>query len=127
MLPAWLRNSFTVNRCLRRTGFGFGWMVFQALFMRDMAGGSYSRSLACTIPELLPMNLLMTGMVPTMMILRMLLGRGDDPTTVAFWFVTRRLSGAPSYPEQQPISWCSTTPEWPRTCCRPRPMNWTSC
>src|SRR5271170_6881811 len=25
-------------------GFGFGWMVFQALFMRDMAGGSYSRS-----------------------------------------------------------------------------------
>ncbi len=45
-------------------GFGFGWMVFQALFMRDMVGGSYIRSLTSTfIPELLSMNLLMTGMV----------------------------------------------------------------
>jgi hypothetical protein len=25
-------------------GFAFGWMVFQALFMRDMFGGSYPRS-----------------------------------------------------------------------------------
>ena len=29
-------------------GFALGWMVFQALFMREMAGGSYSRSLAST-------------------------------------------------------------------------------
>jgi hypothetical protein len=63
-------------------------MVFQALFMRDMVGGSYIRSLTSTfIPELLSMNLLMTGMVPTMMILKTLLGRGADPTTAAFWFV----------------------------------------
>src|SRR5713226_2090557 len=69
-------------------GFAFGWMVFQALFMRDMAGGSYPRSLASTfIPELLSMNLLMTGMVPTMMILQTQLGRGADPTTAVFWFV----------------------------------------
>ena len=69
-------------------GFAFGWTVFQALFMRDMVGGSYIRSLTSTlIPELLSMNLLMTGMVPTMMILKMLLGRGADPTTAAFWFV----------------------------------------
>jgi hypothetical protein len=69
-------------------GFGFGWMVFQALFMRDMVGGSYIRSLASTfIPELLSMNLLMTGMVPTMMILKTQLCRGADPTTAAFWFV----------------------------------------
>ena len=27
-------------------GFAFGWTVFQALFMRDMAGGSYARSLS---------------------------------------------------------------------------------
>jgi hypothetical protein len=26
-------------------GFAFGWMIFRALFMREMAGGSYSRSL----------------------------------------------------------------------------------
>jgi hypothetical protein len=69
-------------------GFGFGWMVFQALSMRDMVGGSYIRSLTRTsIPELLSMNLLMTGMVPTMMILKSQLGRGADPTTAAFWFV----------------------------------------
>jgi hypothetical protein len=69
-------------------GFAFGWMVFQALFMRDMFGGSHPRSIARTfIPELLSMNLLMAGMVPTMMILQMQLGRGADPTTAAFWFV----------------------------------------
>ena len=27
-------------------GFGFGWSIFQALFMRDMVGGSYTRSLS---------------------------------------------------------------------------------
>jgi hypothetical protein len=69
-------------------GFAFGWTVFQALFMRDMAGGSYPRSLARTfIPELLSMNLLMAGMVPTMKILQTQLGRGADPTTAAFWFI----------------------------------------
>ncbi|HEY2538936.1 MAG TPA: DUF4396 domain-containing protein [Stellaceae bacterium] len=69
-------------------GFAFGWTVFQALFMRDMVGGSYTRSLTSTfLPELLSMNLLMTGMVATMMILRTQLGRGADPTTAAFWFV----------------------------------------
>src|SRR5664279_1587744 len=34
-------------------GFAFGWTIFQALFMRDMVGGSYPRSLSSTfIPEL---------------------------------------------------------------------------
>ena len=69
-------------------GFALGWMVFQALFMREMAGGSYSRSLASTfIPELLSMNLLMAGMVPTVMALRMLIAFGADPLTPAFWFL----------------------------------------
>ena len=46
-------------------GFGVGWTIFQALFMRDMAGGSYSRALRQTfIPEFLSMNALMAGMVP---------------------------------------------------------------
>src|SRR5882757_2327280 len=49
-------------------GFAFGWTIFQALFMRDMAGGSYLRALSSTfISELLSMNLLMAGMVPTVM------------------------------------------------------------
>jgi hypothetical protein len=69
-------------------GFGFGWTVFQALFMRDMAGGSYFRSLKMTFaPELMSMNLLMTGMLPTMMILRKFVVSAGDPLTPNFWFV----------------------------------------
>jgi hypothetical protein len=69
-------------------GFAFGWTVFQALFMRDMAGGSYLRSLKSTFaPELLSMNLLMTGMLPTVMILRRCVASAGDPLTPNFWFV----------------------------------------
>jgi hypothetical protein len=69
-------------------GFGFGWTVFQALFMRNMAGGSYPRSLKMTfVPELLSMNLLMTGMLPTVMLLRMFVTSAGNPMTPDFWFV----------------------------------------
>jgi hypothetical protein len=70
-------------------GFAFGWTIFQALFMRDMAGGSYRRSLTGTfMAELLSMNLLMAGMVPTVMALRRLVGpAAADPLTPSFWFV----------------------------------------
>lgn len=69
-------------------GFAFGWAIFQALFMRDMAGGSYRLSLARTfVPELLSMNLLMAGMIPTMMILRTRIPPAAEPTTPSFWFV----------------------------------------
>jgi hypothetical protein len=69
-------------------GFSFGWTIFQALFMRDMAGGSYRRALAGTfVSELLSMNLLMAGMVPTVMILRRHIASAADPMTPSFWFV----------------------------------------
>jgi hypothetical protein len=69
-------------------GFGFGWTIFQALFMRDMAGGSYRRSLADTfIAELLSMNFLMAGMVPTVMTLRRHIPSAADPLSPSFWFV----------------------------------------
>ncbi len=69
-------------------GFAFGWTIFQALFMRDMAGGSYRRALASTfISELLSMNLLMAGMVPTVMTLRAYIPAAADPATPSFWFV----------------------------------------
>ena len=69
-------------------GFAFGWTIFQALFMRDQAGGSYRRALTTTFtPELLSMNLLMAGMVPTMMILMSRIPSGSDPMTPNFWFV----------------------------------------
>ena len=69
-------------------GFAFGWTIFQALFMRDMAGGSYSRALASTfMSELLSMNFLMAGMIPTVMTLRRYVPSADNPLTPNFWFV----------------------------------------
>jgi hypothetical protein len=69
-------------------GFAFGWTIFQALFMRGMAGGSYARSLRNTfMSELLSMNLLMAGMVPTVMTLKKLLPSAADPAKPSFWFV----------------------------------------
>jgi Domain of unknown function (DUF4396) len=69
-------------------GFGFGWTIFQALFMRGSSGGSYRSALANTfVPELLSMNLLMAAMVPTVMTLRTLIASANDPATPQFWFV----------------------------------------
>jgi hypothetical protein len=69
-------------------GFAFGWTIFQALFMRDMSGGSYRRALADTfIAELLSMNFLMAGMVPTVMTLRRHIPSAADPLNPSFWFV----------------------------------------
>lgn len=69
-------------------GFGFGWSIFQALFMRGMAGGSYRRSLTSTFfPELLSMNCLMAGMVPMMTWAMKIVPSGRDPSNPAFWFI----------------------------------------
>ncbi len=69
-------------------GFGFGWSIFQALFMRGMAGGSYRRSLTSTFfPELLSMNCLMAGMVPVMTWAIKTVPAGRDPSNPAFWFI----------------------------------------
>jgi hypothetical protein len=70
-------------------GFAFGWTIFQALFMRNsMPGGSYRRALASTfVPELLSMNFLMAGMMPTVMVLRRYIEAAENPASPAFWFV----------------------------------------
>src|SRR5215467_5453752 len=69
-------------------GFAFGWTIFQAVFMRDMVGGSYARALKGTfISELLSMNLLMAGMVPTVAALRSGIPAAAHPTAPSFWFV----------------------------------------
>ncbi len=69
-------------------GFGFGWAFFQAYAMRDMAGGSYIRSLRETfVPELVSMNMLMAGMVTTMKLLMPRIDGGTYPLQPAFWFV----------------------------------------
>ena len=69
-------------------GFGFGWTIFQALFMRDAAGGSYVRALSSAfLPELLSMNCLMAGMVPTMILAKSHVPASSDPLEPAFWFL----------------------------------------
>jgi hypothetical protein len=69
-------------------GFGFGWTIFQALFMRDQAGGSYRRALANTfLPEFLSMNVLMAGMLPIASLGQITVGGMPSPLTPAFWFV----------------------------------------
>jgi hypothetical protein len=68
-------------------GFLFGWTIFQALFMRSMAGGDYRRSLRMTfLPELVSMNAVMAGMAAlSIPWLQHLMRPG--PTHPSFWFV----------------------------------------
>jgi len=69
-------------------GFGFGWGYFQAYAMRDMAGGSYLRSMRMTfIPELLSMNVLMAGMQLVAKPWMQQIPSGNDPLGASFWFV----------------------------------------
>ncbi len=69
-------------------GFGFGWVIFQALFMRASAGGTFGRALRSTfIPELVSMNYLMAGMMVVMAIGERLLPVSRDPAHPEFWFV----------------------------------------
>jgi Domain of unknown function (DUF4396) len=69
-------------------GFAFGWTIFQALFMRDMAGGSFIRALYETfIPEFLSMNALMAGMLPVMTIMMANIPGSESPQSSTFWFV----------------------------------------
>jgi len=83
-------------------GFAFGWTIFQALFMRDMAGGSYKRSLESTfIPELLSMNCLMGGMIPVMALAWQGVSEAHDPTHGLFWFrmsIALMVGAAVAYP-----------------------------
>ena len=69
-------------------GFGFGWSIFQSLFMRGMAGVSYTRALSSTFfPELLSMNCLMAGMVPAMTLAMKSVPASHKPSEPAFWFI----------------------------------------
>jgi hypothetical protein len=52
-------------------GFAFGLLIFQAIFMKDILGGSYW----------------MAGMIPTMIVLMTKDARAMDPTSLRFWGV----------------------------------------
>ncbi|WP_240886396.1 DUF4396 domain-containing protein [Sphingomonas sp. SFZ2018-12] len=69
-------------------GFAFGLLIFQALFMRDMAGGSYWGALRMSfIPEWLSMNAVMAGMIPTMVILMSRDMAAMHASSLRFWGV----------------------------------------
>jgi FtsP/CotA-like multicopper oxidase with cupredoxin domain len=71
------------------TGFLFGLLIFQSLFMRAIMGGTYRENVRRSfLPELLSMNMMMAGMAPVMTTLMM----GRDmramwPGEPLFWFV----------------------------------------
>lgn len=68
-------------------GFAFGLLIFQALFMKSMMGGSYWQNVRRSfLPEFISMNFMMAGMGPTMSLLMM--GRdmrAMEPTELLFW------------------------------------------
>lgn len=70
-------------------GFLFGLLIFQALFMRTMMGGSYAQNVRDSfMPEFISMNAMMAGMAPVMTLGMM----GRDmramwPGEPLFWFV----------------------------------------
>lgn len=69
-------------------GFAFGLLIFQALFMRDMAGGSYWSALRMSfIPEWLSMNAVMAGMIPTMVVLMSRDMAAMHASSLRFWGV----------------------------------------
>jgi hypothetical protein len=69
-------------------GFGFGLLVFQALFMRDMLGGGYLAAVKSTVlPEWLSMNCVMAGMVVVMVIIRTHSKGTTDVSDIRFWGV----------------------------------------
>lgn len=82
-LPMWL--DVTAEYVF---GFTFGLFVFQALFMRDMLGGSYWQALrASFIPEWLSMNAVMAGMIPTMVVFMSRDMAAMHATSLRFWAV----------------------------------------
>lgn len=65
-----------------------GLFVFQALFMLPMYNGNYRLAVHKTFfVETVSMNMVMVGMIPTMMILMHALPRANDPLHVTFWGV----------------------------------------
>jgi len=69
-------------------GFGFGWMIFQALFMKASSGGSFYKALKKTfISELVSMNYLMAAMVLVTTIGMHMVPESTNPMSMEFWFV----------------------------------------
>lgn len=86
-------------------GFAFGLLIFQALFMREMLGGSYGRALRRSfMPEWLSMNTVMAGMIPVMVILMSRDMSAMEPTQIRFWGVMS-LATLVGFAAAYPVNW----------------------
>lgn len=86
-------------------GFGFGWTIFQALFARAMAGGSYAKALRTTfLPEFLSMNCLMAAMIPVATLVRAYFPEARHPGNAAFWFAMS-IALLAGFVAAYPINW----------------------
>ena len=83
------------------SAFIFGWFIFQAGMMKTMYSG-YGEALRKTFfAETVSMNLVMVGMIPTMMILMSKISHAHQPYHAAFWFtmgVATVIGGIIAYP-----------------------------
>ena len=69
-------------------GFLVGWLIFQALFMKDMAGGSYLKAVrSMFMPEWISMNGVMTGMALVMVFWLRADAQAADPLRGEFWLM----------------------------------------
>ncbi len=99
-LPMWLDSLSEYA-----FGFAFGLLIFQALFMRDMLGGSYLGAVKRTIlPEWLSMNAVMAGMIPVMVILMTHNVSAMEPTSIRFWG-TMSLASLVGLAAAYPVNW----------------------
>ena len=102
--PMWLEAV-----CEYAFGFAFGLLIFQALFMRDVIGGSYLGAVRLTIlPEWLSMNAMMSAMIAVMVVLMSRDAAAMEPTTLRFWGVMSLASiaaAAVSYPLNVWLVW----------------------
>lgn len=86
-------------------GFAFGLLIFQALFMRDMLGGSYREAVKRSfLPEWLSMNAVMAGMIPVMVILMTHNMDAMEPTSIRFWG-TMSLASLVGLATAYPVNW----------------------
>ncbi len=70
------------------SAFIVGWLIFQALFMRSMFGGNYWQAVGKTFfAETISMNMVMVGMIPTMVVLMHVLPDANNPYRLLFWGV----------------------------------------
>ena len=86
-------------------GFAFGLLIFQALFMRQMLGGSYLRAIQRSfMPEWLSMNAVMAGMIPVMVLLMSRDMLAMEPTSLRFWGVMS-LATLVGFATAYPVNW----------------------